>query len=401
MKTAGMLAAATAAAASVVELPVRIKDTYCTAEVSVGTPPKPYRLLFDTGSSTSWFTSTACTATSCPYLASYNRTLYSANASSTSTDLHSFSRISYVDGDGVAGAATRDVFSAPDGSFEWNQTFLSANESSWRWITADGYLGLGFSSIAENATTTLVETLLWDGQLDEPRFSLFYGTNLENNGTQNGVLTIGGSHEDKYVDGEIVYAPLKTEDPHQLWRAPLRSVNILVAGQANSTVITNTGSLPHTTDANGTFPQANTTWQIGSSGIAVFDTGAGRVSVPSSIIDVVYYNLGWNFTKLLHGEERIECQHLNASWALTFTLGEDDDTAKDVSFSIRGDEFIEPGSECMPPIDTSDQGNFALVGSPFLQRYYTIWDFGADKVADYAPKIGFGKLKKEWDYLYQ
>jgi hypothetical protein len=372
-----------------------------SVELSAGTPAKPYRFVFDTGSSTTWFTSTACTTTSCPSLSTYNRTLYSANASSTSKDLGAFSRVSYIDGDGVAGAATLDVFSTPDGKFEWNQTFLAANESSWRWITADGFLGLGFSSIAETATSSLVETLLWDGKLDKPRFSLFYGTNFKDEGAQNGVLTIGGSDEERYVDGEVVYAPLRKEDPYQLWRAPLRSINVMVAGQENSTVTLNTGHLPETTDAGGVWPHANVTWSMYGAGAAVFDTGAGRISVPDEIIDAVYFNLGWNVTKLMNGEERMDCQHLNASWAITFTLGEDADESKDVSFSIRGDEFTKPGAQCMPPLDNSGQSGFALIGAAFLQRWYTVFDFGADKPENYAPRIGFGKLKREWDYQYQ
>ncbi|KAK7705724.1 hypothetical protein SLS57_009923 [Botryosphaeria dothidea] len=391
VKSAGLLAAATAVSASVIDLPVVIQNTY------------PYRLLFDTGSSTAWFTSTECTETSCPSLSDYKRTGYNSSDSSTSVDLDSFTKIPYIDGDGVSGWATQDVFSTPEGvspAIEWNQTFLSVNESSWRWITADGFLGLGFSSIAENATSSLVETLLWDGKLDSPRFGLFYGTNMADNGTQDGVLTIGGSHEDKYVDGEVVYAPLRKEDPYQLWRAPLRSVNVLAAKGANSTVVVRNGQPPLTTDPEGTWPKSNTTWSMYGSGTAVFDTGAGRISVPEEIVDAVYFNLGWNNTKLMNGEERMDCQHLNASWALSFTLGEGAEE-DDLTFTIRGDEFTEPGAQCMPPVDGSGSSGFSLIGAAFLQRYYSVYDFGGSKVEEYQPKIGFGRLKKEFDYLYQ
>ncbi|KAI4715046.1 hypothetical protein J4E89_000732 [Alternaria sp. Ai002NY15] len=296
--------------------------------------------------------------------------------------------ILYLGGD-VASDTIQDVFSTLDGS---------------RFITANSFLGLGFSLIAEKNTLTLVETLLWDGKLDAPRFSLFYGTNFEDagNGTQDGVLTVGGSHEDKYVDGEVVSTPLRKEDPYQLWRAPLRSVNVLVAenvSETNATIEIHNGHLPTTPVSNGGEPDANVTWSIYQGG-AVFDTGSGRVSFPSDIIDAMYFNLGWNYTKLTnHGEEIMECKHLNASWAITLTLGEGA-REDDVSFTLRGDEFLLPGHQCMPPFDSSESEGFALIGAPFLRRHYSVFDFGADKVEDYQPTIGFGRLKKEYDFMY-
>jgi saccharopepsin len=399
-----VLAAATAVSASVIDLPVVLKNTYSSVKFEVGSPPQEHHLHFDTGSSTIWMVNTDCTETSCPDGTSefYQRQEYNSSASSTAIDLGSFSTIPYLGGD-ITGRAFQDVFAVPGSSLEWNQTLISANESSWRFITADGFLGLGFSSIAENATSTLVETLLWKGALDAPRFSLFYGTNLGDEGPQDGVLTIGGSHEDKYADGEMVYVPLKKTDEYQLWRAPLRSVNVLVArnpSDPNSTVEIRNGRLPTTALPEGTYPKANTTWSMYGSGSAVFDTGAGRLSVPQDIASAMYYNLGWDFDKLLHGQQRMECQHLNASWAVTLTLGEGAEE-DDVSFTMRGDEFTEPGAECMPPFDDSSLGGFALVGSAFLQRYYSVFDFGGDKVENYQPKIGFVRLKKEYDYLFQ
>ncbi|PSN70856.1 acid protease [Corynespora cassiicola Philippines] len=402
MKTASLLALTTAVSGAVLELPVFIQNTYSSVQFEIGTPPKPYRFLFDTGSSTTWMTGTNCTEESCPNFSGYTRKGYNLSDSSTAVDLELHANIPYIDGDGVLGRAIQDVFIAPEGAspaLEWNQTFLAVNQSSWRFITADGFMGLGFSSIAENGTSSLVETLLWDGQLDEPRFSLFYGTDLTDDGPKDGVLTIGGSHEDKYVDGEVVYAPLRKEDPYQLWRAPLRSVSVLVAAGTNQTVKIDNGKMPTTTDPEGTYP-IDVTWPTWGGGRAVFDTGAGRISLPPEMIAPIYFNLGWNVTKLYAGEERMECQHLNASWAITLTLGEEAEE-NDVSFTIRGDEFTRPGSQCMPPIDDSEVSGFALIGGAFLRRFYTIHDFGASKVEEYKPRIGFGRLKKEYDYLYQ
>ncbi|KAA8568042.1 hypothetical protein EYC84_008461 [Monilinia fructicola] len=235
-----LLACAAAASAAVLELPVVIQNTYSSVELQVGSPPKPYRFLFDT--------------------VAFNRTRYNGADSSTSVNLDSFSTIPYIDGDVVAGWAFQDVFSTANGSLEWNSTFLAVNQSAWRFITSDGFLGLGFSSIAENKTTSLVETLLWQDKLDAPRFGLFYGTNPYDTGAQDGVLSIGASHEDKYVDGDMVYVPLAQEDPYQLWRAPIRSINILAAHNPNATITVRNGLLPTVNDPPGTYPKSNTSW---------------------------------------------------------------------------------------------------------------------------------------------
>ncbi|KAF7927348.1 uncharacterized protein EAE97_010023 [Botrytis byssoidea] len=395
-----LLALAAAASAAVLELPVHIEDTYFSVEFEVGTPAKPYRFMFDTGSTTSWVTGRNCTDTSCPKGTTFVRTPYNESDSSTSVDVHQYADISYIDSDLLAGYVFSDVFSDEKETLSWNQTFMAAEQSSWRWITADGFLGLAFSSIAQKQTSSLVETLLWEDKLDESRFAIFYGTNLNNTGVQDGVLTIGGSHEDMYVDGEVVYMPLRVESPYELWRTPLRSVNVLVAPDGQTVTVHN-GKLPSTNVPANTYPKANTTWPMYGDGTAVFDTGAGGISIPSSMIDAFYYNLGWNLTKLYNGEEMMQCEHLNSTWAISFTFGETADESNDVTFSVRGDEFVTPGQQCMPPVDDSGESNFSLLGAEFLRRHYSVFDFGGNRVENYQPRIGFGKLKEEYDYLHQ
>lgn len=84
------------------------------------------------------------------------------------------------------------------------------------------------------------------------------------------------------------------------------------------------------------------------------------------------------------------------------TFGEGDDTSGDVSFGLRGDEFPTPGDpQCMPPVDPSGSEGFALVGHTFLARHYSVFDYGGEKVEEYKPRLGFARLKREWDYLYR
>jgi saccharopepsin len=150
-------------------------------------------------------------------------------------------------------------------------------------------------------TTTLVETLLWNEALDAPGSGLFYGTDQNDNGTQDGVLTIGGSHEEKYANGDVVFTSLMKDEEYQLWRAPLCSVNVLVArkpSDSNSTVELHNGRLPTTALPAGSYPHTNKIWPYRGSGSAVFDPDVGRISFPDDIVDAMYFNLGWNLTNL-------------------------------------------------------------------------------------------------------
>jgi saccharopepsin len=96
----------------------------------------------------------------------------------------------------------------------------------------------------------------------------------------------------------------------------------------------------------------------------------------------------------------MSCQHLNASWAVTLTLGEGTEE-DDVSFTVRGDDFTVPGAQCMPAFDDGGSCGFALIRDAFIQRHYSVFDFGGDKVEDSQPRLVFVRLKKEYDYLYQ
>ncbi|CAD6444295.1 6e2cc3e0-2c58-4840-9184-f7364ce7e4de [Sclerotinia trifoliorum] len=399
MSTYALIGLAAAASAAVLELPVVIQNTYASVVFDIGTPAKPYRLSFDTGSSTSWLTGRNCTDSTCPNRSGFVRTPYNDADSSSSFALDSSGNVGYIDGNGVNGLVFQDVFSDENGTIAWKQTFLAAVDvTDEAFLAADGLLGLAFSSIGVENTTTLVETLIWDDKLDDPRFAVFYGTNLNDTGAQDGVLTIGGSHEDTYVDGEVTYVPLRLEDPYEVWRAPLRSINVLFA-QDGAIVSTHNGKAPTTNATAGTWPKANTTWPLYGTGFAVFDTGAGMISLPSQLLEPVYFNLGWNLSKLYSGEEQFGCEDFNSTWALSFTFGEDEDESNDVTFSIRGDEIWAPLEQCMPPFGDSGSDDFALVGASFLRRFYSIFEFGGKSVETYKPRVGFGKLKEEYDYL--
>ncbi|KAI0021784.1 pepsinogen c [Xylariomycetidae sp. FL0641] len=378
---ASALALASVATARVFDLPITFRNTYAIVDVEVGTPLQPHTLLFDTGSATTWLVDSEC-SDECANYSGWPRSGYSLDASSTSSELGTYAEITYLGGV-TSGSGAADTFGL-DGA-TWNQTFLLANESSWAWIPADGLLGLAFSTIADAGAETMVETMLQAGELDQPRFAIYYGTEFNNtgDGPGAGVLTFGGSEEAKYVDGDLTWVtPLqKLDNEHQVWRATLRTV---------------TGSFEG--DDGG---EATTTplYQSGSWG--VFDTGSGTISVPPLMVEAIYRSIGMNYSAIAAGDHIPLCSEFDDSWSVAFAFGESDEAAAASTVTMTGSQLARPGfadraDACWPPFDAGETNGFFLFGTPMLREFYTVWDFGADEVAQYQPRLGFGVLKEEF-----
>ncbi|GAB1218070.1 hypothetical protein ATERTT37_007316 [Aspergillus terreus] len=350
-------------------------------EASIGTPAKTYMLHFDTGSATTWVVGKGCLQ--CPNGSGYERVGYATADSSTGVNLGIYGYIDYTGGV-TSGPGMADMFGLPAGApgehgLRWNQTFMAADQSSWQFIPADGFLGLAFSTIAEAGATTLVETLMQKDLLDEPRFAIYYGTEFNTTSSDPaGVFTIGGSHEDRYTDGELTYVPLRQEAEFQVWRTNLSS-------------ITGTGKLAGQ-------KSRSTTSQLGEYGRAVFDTGSGYFEVPPNVIDDLYESIGMNWTAIRHGDHIPLCSEFNSSWSVTLNFGESETDSK---VTMTGEQLARPGfayrdDACYPPFDDSGVEDLALIGTPMLHQFYTVFDFGAKEVANYSPRIGFGNLKDDF-----
>ena len=316
----------------------------------------------------------------------FTRNGYDKNASTTSRDLGLYEKMEYLGGT-TNGDAMSDMFHIGDVS--WNQTFIAANETSWAVLPGDGFLGMGFSYIAEPQTETIVETMMQEGMLNEPKFAIYYGKefNYTGDGPGEGILTLGSSKEKKYVEGDMTWIQVHKDDvdnttAYQLWRSHLRKIS----GQRHGDAV----SPP----ANGTFVFPD------NAPTAVFDTGAGMISLPSTSVVDVYKAIGWNFKALLDHSYIPLCADFNSTWSVTFTFSENNVDFFDVS--IRGDQlggnrgYANRQDACVPPFDDSGNARLALMGQNFVRAFYTVFDFGGSKVQDFKPRIGFGQLKAEY-----
>ncbi|KAM5349927.1 hypothetical protein ACJ41O_006432 [Fusarium nematophilum] len=353
--------------AAVLDLPIITDNSYNLVNLDIGTPPKSYRLWFDTGSATSWVADHIC-ATECPNITPYKRVGYNVQESSTGNETGLWGSIEYFGGS-TSGPVTSDVVRV--GKVSWKQSFIAAWQTSWSNIPGDGFLGLAFNSIITGGADTVMKTVM--SKLDMPRFGIYY----DQSGGKNGLLTLGGSKESKYVDGKLTKVPIVAQNGvYDVWASIINSA---------------TG----TTTKNGKKVKAETSFNHGR---VVFDTGAGRISLAKGAIEGVYESIGMNWTAIWNGEHIPRCSEFNSSWSVSFSFG-DGGKGQPAEVTLTGDQLAVPGfanqeDACWPPFDESDSEDFSLIGKALLSHFYTVWDFGSKVESKYKPTLGFGKLKK-------
>ncbi|KAK8057347.1 hypothetical protein PG996_011284 [Apiospora saccharicola] len=377
-----------AAAAGVVEMPITFRNSYAMVGVEAGTPSEEHFLRFDTGSASTWIMDKKCAQGGCDNYSGFSRVGYSLDASSTGEPINASASVDYLGGR-IAGPSMRDTFHVGDTT--WSQTFVNVNESSWAQLPGDGFLGLAFDTISDGSTHTVPETLLGEGALAAPRFGLYLGTELnDTNGKPGeGVLSLGGSHEDKYVEGDLTWLPVMKQasstggpEAYQLWRAPLLKFSGSYAG------------------ADGKPVTGGRDWEGQWKASGVFDTGAGTISVPSVDVYLMYQSIGWDFSAIMNHDHIPLCTEFNSTWSVTFSFA-GDAPGEYRDMVLTGDQLARPGyanrdDACWPPFESGNGDGFFLFGNALLDQFYTVWDFGGTKPDEYKPRFGFGQLKKEY-----
>ncbi|KAL5630696.1 hypothetical protein BROUX41_000568 [Berkeleyomyces rouxiae] len=379
-----------ASSASVLNLPVIRDDGYNLVDVQIGTPPTTHRLRFDTGSATTWVVDEVCGNGGCAVHSSSQRPYspYNASASSTSKATGVGGDIIYLGGH-TTGPSYYDDFII-DG-VSWNQSFMAANQSSWTQMPADGFLGLAFSTISDAETTTLVETLMWDGKLDKNRFGIYYADMANKDTDQGGLLTIGDSLETTYANDVIARIPTQYSNGQlQLWRVDTYAIT----GTHKITPTAASSATPAYSTASAASVSERLPLLGGS--YTVFDTGGSAMSVPTNMLEPLYRSIGMNWTAIINGEHIPLCTEFTSDWSVEFefTNGQNVAITGD-QLALRG--FANRDDACWPPFDDSGaEDYFFLFGVRFLRNFYSIYDFGSDNPDTYSPTISFAPLKDEY-----
>ncbi|KAH9168072.1 acid protease [Lactarius sanguifluus] len=305
--------------------------SYWYGSISVGTPPKNFTVIFDTGSALTFLPGSDCDS-SCE-----GHMWYFPAKSSTAKDLGEPFETRYGDGttDFVDGLLyTDDVTVA--GYTAKSQTLGVASHFAGIFAAdsflPDGLLGLAFPSISPYQSTPFFLTLAAQGSLPSNTFGFY----LADEGSE---MFLGGTNN-KLHDGDFTYVPITKEG---YWETDVHALYVngrKVAGVRDSIIDTVKAIYRH----------------IPGSNPAPADIGAGLYTIPCAFNDTITIQFG--HAKFVITKE-------------TFNLGAVSDGSAD----------------CVGGIGALDDATpFWIIGDVFLQNVYTEFDVG-------NKRIGFANLK--------
>ncbi|XP_001370755.4 renin-like isoform X1 [Monodelphis domestica] len=305
-------------------------DNQYYGEISIGSPPQTFKVIFDTGSSDFWVPSSHCDPVDsiCEF---HNQ--YDASISSTYRPNGSEFFIEYESG-WVEGFLSQDTLTI--GGIKMTQAFVEATEFSvipfgLAWF--DGILGLGYSEQSVSRITPVFDNIMTQGVLEEDVFSIYYS---RTSGQKAGELILGGS-DPNYYQGTFHY--IKTSHP-DFWQIPMQGVAV------ESHVVS---------------------CEAGCD--AVVETGSSFITGPTDSISELMKIIGAE----KHGKEYlVECD-------LASTL-------PDISFNFDGKDFTLQGSDyvlenedssnemCLVALHGKNIGPLWRLGTTFIQKFYIEFD---------------------------
>ncbi|KAL3897831.1 MAG: hypothetical protein SGCHY_003151 [Lobulomycetales sp.] len=319
-----------------------------TGNVSFGTPPQTFAMLYDTGSFTTWVKSSKC--------AQCTGAVFDGSQSFTYEDTKvSAPTIRYLDGTSVQGNYTIDrvmienIVVEPD-EFRFMEAYTVSDD------TLDGIVGMAL----QGSNEILFDYIRRTGDLDEEVFCYWISEDLT-----KAEIVFGGVDYSR-LNSELSWIPMIEDDYH--WAATLGP-----AFSGNQTII-----------------------PFGSPGQRViFDTGASLNYFSHSDAARLNSFLGFSLSANYPGFYQIDCSQYDSLPELNFTFGEK-------NFQLRNHDYtlifgnVNSNGLCLSLFSGTDFGDpnlGMLIGNAMLARWFTVHvqqaartddDYGSHTNDDYS-----------------
>jgi len=330
------------------------QDAQYYGDITLGTPPQTFSVVFDTGSSNLWVPSTQCKGFN---LACFLHNRYSSARSSTYMRDGSPVSIKYGSGQ-MDGFVSYDTLTV-GGITIPNATFAEAvREPGLSFIVSkfDGILGLGYPSISVDGLTPVFQSMVELGILPAPEFSFWLSKDPAQ--TPGGMLILGGS-DPSYYEGDLHFVQVSRK---AYWQFDIGGVTL-----GDKVMV--------------------------SGGSAIADTGTSLLLGPTEDIHRIVEALGISSQPSSTGNEgqgqyMVPCDQVSSLPPLAFEIN-------GRAFELRGEEYILTlqgfgQTTCTLGLMAMDvpppAGPLWILGDVFLSKWYTLFDFGLNRVG-FAPAV--------------
>jgi len=177
-------------------------DAQYYGEISIGSPPQTFTVIFDTGSSNLWVPSSKCIFS----IACYFHNRFKGSKSTTYTKIGDELQINYGSGS-ISGFSSKDTVQVGDLCVV-DQDFIEVTkEGSLSFVIGkfDGIFGLGFKEISVGGLQPAWYNMIEQGLVEEQVFSFWLNRNAADE--EGGELVFGGV-DPKHFIGKHSYVPV-------------------------------------------------------------------------------------------------------------------------------------------------------------------------------------------------
>lgn len=313
-----------------------LEDAEYFGEVTLGTPPQQFLVIYDTGSSNLWVPSKACTnckKTGGRYDSSKSST-YTKNGESFALQYGTGSCKGFLSTDATGlGGVTIKNFTFGEVTTEAADVFGQA--------PFDGILGLGPAKAAIDQVPMPMAQLVAQGIIEHNIFSAY----LASNSSAGSTLVLGGT-DSQYYTGDFSYVPVaKAAALLPYWLISASDIKV-----------------------GGTSIKA-CNWLTGC--YMVVDTGTSILAGPVSAVNKLIAPIG---------NVSADCSNVHTLPTVSFSIGGKDFDLEPSFYVLRGTD--ENGAvQCQLGIQGVNAGvPIWILGDPFLRKYYTVWDQEQNRV---------------------
>ncbi|XP_057583123.1 pepsin F-like [Hippopotamus amphibius kiboko] len=314
--------------------PLRNYQDLCyVGNITIGTPPQEFRVVFDTTSSFTWMPSINCSSISCRTHNLFNPQLSTTfQPSVLSFDLeYGAGRIV-----GILAYDTIRIMNLVD----LDQAFgLSVNQSGLDHAVFDGVLGLGYPSLTPKIITPVFDNLKKRGVISQHIFAFYLSSRKE-----NGSVGMFGGVDHSYHKGQLKRIPVTRT---LYWQIAVNNITV-----------------------NGKFVGCYRGCQ------AILDTGTAFLACPTRSVTTIQKLI--NATPFSE-EYWVPCSNITNLPAIIFNINGTDYPVPAEAYIWKcphstGISWFQGGTETWNVLETW------VLGEAFLRLYFSLYDRGNNRV---------------------